>query len=377
MVYPKRTDLSVSVAYYKDTTAAANLIGTETMAQMRFGDLVTASLVEEKVGIDAHKPAGYASGVLQDTSVSVAADGSSLVRVLYTKKANLTAQVVYHTDSAAGPVIGYSPVITSLIFGSTLAPASYLGTPPVGHKAGVAAGTPWTVADVAPNQFHVYYPVKNDLTYKIRYHKDSATGEVITTSAASGILHRFGEGITLSATELNAQKAGLGLAYGSGVQAVSPHIMTEGENIIDVYYPKLNDQSVTISYVTETLLGNSTTQEVVSGKNVGDTIELTPSQIAAHSPAGTNHEAGVQQGGAYTVVPGTNGFTVFYALKAASYTVKYYKDSVATANYIGESAASGSFKATQVINLTGGERNPSSPLFDTLLAGYVRIGSIQ
>lgn len=84
-----------TVNYYKDSVAAANLLGSTAQTGV-IGSTITVAAGTGEGQLDWHKPAaGYKSGVLQDSSTTVAADGGSAVSVLYEIDPGQTKELSY------------------------------------------------------------------------------------------------------------------------------------------------------------------------------------------------------------------------------------------------------------------------------------------
>lgn len=128
--YPEYT-----IEYYKDSLSST-MLGTATGTA---APDTTISLTPEQ--LNAYKPiSGYNDGALQDKNVTVKADGSSVVRVLYTT-ANAQYTIEYYKDSLSGTCLG-SATLTGTI-GSSISVAAGTGEGqldykrPAGYKSGV------------------------------------------------------------------------------------------------------------------------------------------------------------------------------------------------------------------------------------------------
>ena len=91
VVYSKKTNLSYTVNYYKDSIEEGNYLdkveGTGT-----FGDAIPADLTK-------FAPAGYAVPGARSGAENISADGGDVVNVVYSKKTNLSYTVNYYKDS--------------------------------------------------------------------------------------------------------------------------------------------------------------------------------------------------------------------------------------------------------------------------------------
>ena len=91
VLYTKKTNLSYTVNYYKDSIEEGNYLdkveGTGT-----FGDAIPADLT-------LFAPAGYAVPGTRSGAENISADGGDVVNVVYSKKTNLSYTVNYYKDS--------------------------------------------------------------------------------------------------------------------------------------------------------------------------------------------------------------------------------------------------------------------------------------
>ena len=117
VLYSRKTNLTYTVEYYKDnTTDEKNLLGTSKAVTATFGDGITLEAGTEEGQLNWKLPAsGYTAGVQQGAKPHVIIDGSNVIKVLYSRKTNLTYTVEYYKDNTTDEknLLGTSKAVTA------------------------------------------------------------------------------------------------------------------------------------------------------------------------------------------------------------------------------------------------------------------------
>ncbi|MCL2655243.1 MAG: InlB B-repeat-containing protein [Coriobacteriia bacterium] len=344
VLYLPRTDLSYTVAYWKDAVGAGgtSLGSSAAVTNQTYGAGITLGTGIDNGQLNFMLPVGYNAGVQQLPVPYVIDLGTNTINVLYTKKTNLSYTVNYYIDSTDGGTtganfLGASDPVTGQTFGANIVLSAgagnaqlnaYLSSAPAGYASpGIQTPSSYTIVDGA-NIIDVIYHKATDIVVTVNYYKDSVTTPADTdTYLGSDTLngHSITDEIALSATQLNAfQPTG----YQAGTQqGTSPYVVVAADNVINVLYLPRDDLSYSIIYWKDAVGAGGTQIETagpVTGQTFGASITLgagtADGQLNFKRPVGYGN--GAQQAPVpYTIGVGTNTINVLYLAK--TYSVAY------------------------------------------------------
>ena len=328
VVYSKKTNLSYTVNYYKDSIEEGNYLdkveGTGT-----FGDAIPADLTK-------FAPAGYAVPGARSGAENISADGGDVVNVVYSKKTNLSYTVNYYKDSIEeGNYL--DKVEGTGTFGDAI-PADLTKFAPAGYAVPGARSGAENISADGGDVVNVVYSRRTDLSYEIHYYRD-VIDEAHYLGASEEITNKtFGEGVTLGPTLLNKERPD---GYKDGVQTpAGPYIIKEKDNVIDVLYTKKTNLSYTVNYYKDSIEEGNYLDKVEGTGTFGDAI---PADLTKFAPAGYA-VPGARSGAENISADGGDVVNVVYSKKTnLSYTVNYYKDSIEEGNYLDKVEGTGTF----------------------------------
>ena len=221
VVYSKKTNLSYTVNYYKDSIEEGNYLdkveGTGT-----FGDAIPADLTK-------FAPAGYAVPGARSGAENISADGGDVVNVVYSKKTNLSYTVNYYKDSIEeGNYL--DKVEGTGTFGDAI-PADLTLFAPAGYAVpGTRSGAENISAD-GGDVVNVVYSKKTNLSYTVNYYKDSIEeGNYLDKVEGTGT---FEDAIPADLTKF----APAGYAV-PGARSGAENISADGGDVVNVVYSK-------------------------------------------------------------------------------------------------------------------------------------------
>ena len=226
VVYSKKTNLSYTVNYYKDSIEEGNYLdkveGTGT-----FGDAIPADLTK-------FAPAGYAVPGTRSGAENISADGGDVVNVVYSRRTDLSYEIHYYRDVIdEAHYLGASEEITNKTFGEgvTLGPTLLNKERPDGYKDGVQTPAGPYIIKEKDNVIDVLYTKKTNLSYTVNYYKDSIEeGNYLDKVEGTGT---FGDAIPADLTKF----APAGYAV-PGARSGAEKISADGGDVVNVVYSK-------------------------------------------------------------------------------------------------------------------------------------------
>ena len=226
VVYSKKTNLSYTVNYYKDSIEEGNYLdkveGTGT-----FGDAIPADLTK-------FAPAGYAVPGARSGAENISADGGDVVNVVYSRRTDLSYEIHYYRDVIdEAHYLGASEEITNKTFGEgvTLGPTLLNKERPDGYKDGVQTPAGPYIIKEKDNVIDVLYTKKTNLSYTVNYYKDSIEeGNYLDKVEGTGT---FGEAIPADLSKF----APAGYAV-PGTRSGAENISADGGDVVNVVYSK-------------------------------------------------------------------------------------------------------------------------------------------
>ena len=363
VVYTKKTDLTYTINYYKDSVDGANFLGSWMSGNVTFDTAINVGTGSSAGAIDFKKPAtGYDTGIIALGSVTTIGDPSTdnVVNVIYSKKDNLSYSVVYYQGSVnPNNILETWTSSANQTFESAISIGAGTGAgeldykmPSHGYQAGVVAfGSATQVGDPSGNNVvRVVYAPKDNLTYTVKYYLDSLHNDTLIDTWTSANSEVYGTSINIGAGttdgELDFKKPATG--YNSGVvHATSSATIgdPDSDNVIHVIYQKKGDLTYTVNYymdevTADNLITSGTWTSM--GLTFGASINIGPGtdagQLDYKRPAKGYKSGLVDALTSSTTIddPSSNNvLNVVYTKKdSLKYTVKYYKDSLSDSNLL-------------------------------------------
>jgi|GEM_PF-5486891 len=329
VLYMPSTDNTATVRYYKDSVGVGNQLGADvSLTGLTFG------IRYDGLGIDVNlrQPEGYQAGTIQSPATTITTVGTSnIINIVYLPRTDLEYIIKYYKDSvdASGYMEGNdSSTQGPVTFGTRvlLTQVQLDAHQPYGYQSGRQQGDILGhLVQVTGNVISVLYIAENDIPYTVRYYKNSvaALNEIPNTSVEATTTF----GATITVTDMaTKQPAG----YGPGTQS-SGLIASMTENIINVVYQALSNNSVEVGYYAEDITAGSYSliaTDTISGFTTDTALVLPASGTGSlnnRQPA--DFATGVIQAQSDSIVkPGTSHVVIHYARpRNLTATVDYYK----------------------------------------------------
>lgn len=315
-VYWEQETYKYTVKYYKDSIDGT-LLGTAEDKAVK-----NAKIYASDININAYKPTGYNDGVI-DTSMPYTITGENdVIKVVYTKKTNLSYTVEYYKD---GEKISKDNenTVNNQTYGDKVLESNINKNkykPLVGYTDGtIETDMPYEIKD-GNNVIRVCYERRTDMSYTVKY-LDKDTNEELYTSVSRKD-RTFGETYVETAKEA---------PYGyTLVSNTTQNVIVDEENkVVTFYYQKRNDFNYKVNYLDKDTNKPLADQKQVSKKTFNKEYTETAINITGYNVVGDKTNV-------FTLKENGQEITFFYTKKTdLSYKVVYYKDSLSTES-IGE-----------------------------------------
>ena len=312
MLYVKRSDLSYTINYYKDSVEEGNRLNEEpsVVNNVTFGETITLNRTQ----LNAEKPVGYQDGVQQGTLV-IAESGNS-IDVLYAKRNDLGYVVKYYTDSVETEnyINGADVPHSNITFGTTFAeldveleiaedkcPDGYVPVGTVNEASSLKTITAET------NEIHVVLAKRKDLEYEVNYLESVTNNKLAKQKTVDG--QTFKVEVTEDAIDIP------GYNKENPVSATITIGTDRTKNVINFYYTKRNDLTYTVNYLDS----NDTSKKLADSKTVRNQIfEAQVTENAVIIPGYTVDE------NSKNLTLGVNGNVInFYYTEDADVIINY------------------------------------------------------
>ena len=312
VVYSKKTNLSYTVNYYKDSIEEGNYLdkveGTGT-----FGDAIPADLTK-------FAPAGYAVPGARSGAENISADGGDVVNVVYSRRTDLSYEIHYYRDVIdEAHYLGASEEITNKTFGEgvTLGPTLLNKERPDGYKDGVQTPAGPYIIKEKDNVIDVLYTKKTSLSYTVNYYKDSIEeGNYLDKVEGTGT---FGDAIPADLTLF----APAGYAV-PGTRSGAENISADGGDVVNVVYSKKTNLSYTVNYYKDSIEEGNYLDKV---EGTGTFEDAIPADLTKFAPAGYA-VPGARSGAENISADGGDVVNVVYSKDTFKYSVHYFYDEV-------------------------------------------------
>ncbi|MEA5050132.1 MAG: InlB B-repeat-containing protein [Oscillospiraceae bacterium] len=312
-----------TVNYYKDSIAAANLLGSET------GSAAFGSTIPYTNG--NYLPAGYAAPGAVSGRTTVTADAAANVLNIVYAKDSFGYTVNYFVDGVqdATMTVTDSAEFASVVsYGTAAAPDKC----PEGYELESAVADLTIGAAAADNVMNVYY-VKADFGYTVNYFVDGVQDAAMTVTDSAEFASVVSYG-----TAAAPDKCPEGYELESAVADLTIGAAADG-NVMNVYSVKA-DFGFTVNYFKDSIAdGNllgSETGTAVFGSDI-------PYTNGNYLPEGYAAPGAVSGQTTITADAAANVLNIVYAKGSFGYTVNYFKDSIADGNLLGSETGTAVF----------------------------------
>ena len=227
--YTKRNDLSYKVNYLEKTTNKV-LHDTKVQEGMTFESTVTSS--DEVINIDGYN---YDSADKETLTITTS---ENVINIYYTKRNDLSYKVNY-LEKGTNKVLHDQKIQDKMTFESIVTSSNEVIDIDGYNYDSVDKAT--LTIQTGENVINVYYTKRTDLSYKVNY-LEKTTNKVLHEQKTQ-------EGMTFDAEVKSADEVIdiNGYKYESADKESIK--MTTGENIINIYYTKVDGLSYTVNYL--------------------------------------------------------------------------------------------------------------------------------
>ena len=200
----------------------------------------------------------------------------------YCKAEPVKTYTVTYTDGVVGETI-FEDQVTSGLRKGTDTPA-FNGDEPTRAGYTFTGWDPEVDETVTEDVTYTAQWEANKYSYTVKYYKDDATTPFETFTSKE----KYKLNSEITSIE---NKCPDGYALDTDKSTAMPYTITDGDNIIEVYYTKRSDLSYTVNYYW-----NGTTQTVADSKTVenqtfGEEVTVSPAEIEGYTPVSTESQA--------------------------------------------------------------------------------------
>ena len=297
--YTKRTDLSYTVNYLEKTTNKV-LHNPKTVENKTFGDVIKSA--DEKIDID-----GYNYDSVDKDTLTITT-GENVINIYYTKRTDLSYKVNY-LEKTTNKVLHNPKTVENKTFGDVIKSADEKIDIDGYNYDSVDKDT--LTITTGENVINIYYTKRNDLSYKVNY-LEKTTNKVLHDQKVQ-------DGMTFEAEVKSADEVIdiNGYKYDSADKESIK--ITTGENVINIYYTKVNGLSYTVNYLekgTNEVINPAKTQD---GMTFEDVITSQDEVIAID---GYNYDSVDKD--TLTIGTGENVINIYYTKRNdLNYKVNY------------------------------------------------------
>ena len=297
--YTKRNDLGYKVNYLEKGTNKV-LHNPKTVENKTFGDVIKST--NEKIDIDGYNYDSVDKDTLKITT------GENIINIYYTKRNDLSYKVNY-LEKTTNKVLHDQKVQDGMIFESVVTSANEVIDIDGYNYDSVDKDT--LTITTSENVINIYYTKRNDLSYKVNY-LEKTTNKVLHDQKEQG-------GMTFEAEVKSADEVIdiNGYKYDSADKESIK--ITTGENIINIYYTKVDGLSYTVNYLEKD------TNEVINPPKIQDGMTFEDVITSANEVIdidGYNYDSVDKD--TLTIGTGENVINIYYTKRNdLSYKVNY------------------------------------------------------
>ena len=209
-------------------------------------------------------------------------------------------------------------------------------------------------ADESKNVIKVYYKKQNDLSYTVKYLEKGTNKKLHDEKTASN--KTFGDVV-------DPKDEVIGI-NGYNYDSASPETLTigTGENVINVYYTKLNDLSYTVNYLEKDTLNVLHNPKVQDGMTFDEVVNSADEVIEIN---GYDYDSEDKE--ELTIGTGENVINIYYTKKTdLSYTVNYLEKGTTNVLHEAKTVENQTFgaeitSASEKIDISGYNYDSASP----------------
>ena len=297
--YTKRTDLSYTVNYLEKTTNKV-LHNPKTVENKTFGDVINS--VDEKIDID-----GYNYDSVDKDTLTITT-GENVINIYYTKRNDLSYTVNY-LEKTTNKILHNPKTVENKTFGDVIQSADEK-IEIDGYNYDSVDKETLTIT-TGENVINIYYTKRTDLSYKVNY-LEKGTNKVLHGQKVQ-------DGMTFDAEVKSADEVIDINGYKFDSADKESIKITTGENVINIYYTKVDGLSYTVNYLEKG------TNEVINPAKTKDGMtfeDVVTSRDEIISIDGYNYDSVDRD----TLVIGTgeNVINIYYTKRTdLSYKVNY------------------------------------------------------
>ena len=249
--YTKRNDLSYTVNYLEKTTNKV-LHNPKTVENKTFGDVIKSA--DEKIEID-----GYNYDSVDKDTLTITT-GENVINIYYTKRNDLSYTVNY-LEKGTNKVLHNPKTVENKTFGDVIKSADEKIDIDGYNYDSVDKDT--LTITTGENVINIYYTKRNDLSYTVNY-LEKGTNKVLHDQKVQ-------DGMTFE-TEVKSADEVIDINGYKFDSADKESIkITTGENVINIYYTKVDGLSYTVNYLekgTNEVINPAKTQDGMTFEDV-------------------------------------------------------------------------------------------------------------
>ena len=332
--YTKRNDLSYTVNYLEKTTNKV-LHNPKTVENKTFGDVIKSA--DEKITID-----GYNYDSVDKDTLTITT-GENVINIYYTKRNDLSYKVNY-LEKGTNQVLHDQKTQEGMTFESTVTSSDEV-IDINGYNYDSVDKDTLTIT-TGDNVINIYYTKRNDLSYKVNY-LEKTTNKVLHDQKVQ-------DGMTFDAEVKSADEVIDINGYKFDSADKESIKITTGENVINIYYTKVDGLSYTVNYLEKG------TNEVINPPKIQDGMtfeDVITSQDEVIAIDGYNYDSVDKD--TLTIATGENVINIYYTKKNdLSYKVNYLEKTTNKVLHDQKVQENMTFKATvkssdEVIDIDG------------------------
>ena len=299
LYYTKRNDLSYTVNYLEEGTNTI-LSTSNTVTGQTFGAEISATSLVKTIN-------GYNYSSSDKTTLTIGTS-NNVINLYYTRVDGLRYTVNY-VEFGTNNYLMPSKVVGNQTFGDTVITSTEIINIP-GYTFASSDKNQITII-VGSNEINLYYKKRTDLTYKVNYLEEGTGTKIAPQKIAT---NQTFDSLVIATDEM----INIDGYYYYNVDKTSLRI-TEGENVINIYYTKRTDLKYTVNYLEKNTNKSLSTPKEVTGQTFGAEIGTATEVIAIDGYTYDSVDKTTLK-----ITTGENIINVYYNKRSdLSYTVNY------------------------------------------------------
>ena len=253
--YTKKNNLTYTVNYYQDNLT--NKIASVTEPNQVF----ESQIISDDIIVDAHKPFGYKSGVIQTNMPLIIQDGENIIDVLYEKRDDFSYTVKYLDEN--GDSIIEDKIVNDVTYMDEITEEALEA--PYGYEI-VGDDTKTKIIDAENIVITFNYEKRDDFKYTVKYLEQKTNKEL-----SSEVIRKDKTYMETYKEEALTIK---GYNLVTSDEMPNPRTITLSKDNMEVifYYAKKNDLTYRVEYYYDDVLDESKTEYYID-KTFGDVID--------------------------------------------------------------------------------------------------------